>query len=304
MTMLDASDTMRPAHLGAYVGQVAMKEMLVTHVEASLANGERLPHLLLLGPPGSGKTTIAHVAADMMGVPLVVQAEPLDRKRLLYLLEGMEGQGILFLDEVHLWKSKQEALLTLTDEEAYLDTPHGRFFYPDLTVIAATTERKEVGAALRQRFTLQPYFVDYTPEQLAHIASNMAAKIDLDVDWATCEALANASAGVPRQIRTLILHAQACTRVRGTWTVDEVLSMAGVAYDGLTYDHIDYLIRMKEMGGMDVGLDTMAERLRLSTSDVRGLERLLLDRQLVSLRKTGRALTKAGRERLAEAVAG
>lgn len=297
------TDTFRPMNLGLYVGQDRMKELIVTHMDACRETQEPFPHLLLLGPPGSGKTTIANIVADMLGLPFrTIAAPPKDRMAVALILTQLGDQGgVIFIDEIHEWsRGQQDGLLTLL-EEGYIDLPWGRAEFPRVTVIAATTEREKVRKPLMQRFTLQPSFEPYTELQLARIACDMAASAGLELPWEACEAFGRAAGGVPRQVRMLIKHAKALAASRGDGTPSEVLAMAGVAADGLTEDHVDYLRRLDEMQGQ-AGLATLSTRMRLHQDSIRDLERLLLDRNMVALTKTGRMITSSGVRRLREAA--
>lgn len=291
-------------NLGSFVGQTKMKELIVTHIDAARATpGGSFPHLLLLGPPGAGKTTLAGIVADMVGLPLVaISTPPTNRMALANQLNtlGSEG-GVLFIDELHEWpKSAQDALLTLL-EGGFLDVGICQFNYPRLTVIAATTEREKIGKPLMQRFPLRPAFEPYDDLQLARIAADMAQARDLELSWNDALVFGLAAGGIPRQVRTFITHAVALAVSRGDGSVAEVLEMAGVFTDGLSVDHLDYLARLKEMGG-EAGLATLSNRMRLHESEIRDLERLLLDRGLITLTRSGRMLNPAGYQRLNEAA--
>lgn len=290
-------------NLGTYVGQPKMKELIVTHLEATRATGAVFPHLLLIGPPGSGKTTLATIVADTLGRPFVgMSTPPVSRMTLAHTVSQLgDDGGVVFVDEIHEWGKAQDWLLTLLEPPGYIDLPWGRMDFPGLSVIAATTEREKVRKPLMQRFPLRPSFEPYTDAEMAFLAGFMAEMAGLKLAWEDSEALGRAAGGIPRQVRTLITHALALRDSGTEVAIETVLEMAEVEPDGLTHEHINYLRHLNDMNS-EAGLSTLSARMRLHESEVRDLERLLLDRDLIALTKSGRALKPGGARRLRAAA--
>lgn len=299
-------EQVRPHSWDDYVGQDATKRLLRISVAASLAGGRPLGHVFLYGPSGSGKTTLARLVTEELGARLAEVTKPVvgsDLARVLWDADvGEDTPAVLFVDEVHLWGRKQDALLQLM-EEGFVDVRFDRFHFRHLTVIAATTERHEIRPALLERFSMRPVFEPYTDDELAAIVAGMAARLDIELDEDTCQALGAASAGVPRQARHLVEMARNIRDAGMDPTADDVFAITGIAPDGLVPDHLRYLGVLAACNGR-AGLETLETRLDMHAKDLRRLERLLADRQFIGRDTRGRFLTTAGRNRLRQSIEG
>ena len=285
-----------PACWDDYIGQADMKMRLRVHIVSAKNRGARLDHVLLTGIAGSGKTTLAGLIAAELGVDIAVVTKPVEAPQLHRILSNL-GTGCLFLDEVHGWSRRQQhALMQLTEEQA-LDGPTGPVSYPNITVIAATTEPNELFAPLLTRFPIRPDIAAYTDEDMAGIVTGMAARAGVHLDDDTAAMLGRASAGRPRAARDLVLAARdlACADMNPDGPA--VLAFTGIDPDGVTAGHRDYLAALAACDGT-AGMTVLESRLRLPAAAIRDLEWLLIERDYIAQTKQGRALTAKGRARL------
>lgn len=289
--------TLRPTTWDDYVGQDTLKRQLQTKCRAAFKLARPLDHLLIHGPMGSGKTTLARLAADETGDELAVIARRCDQKGLMEALWSLPGKrGVLFIDEAHrLPTGVQEDLLTLT-EEGYIDSKWGVEEFPWLTVIMATTEKRLINEPLQTRCTILD-MDDYSLAEMEEIVRGMARRAQIGLDDDIVAALAVAAVGVPRSARRLVLGAKELEADRQAVTVENILAHCRVEPDGLTNDHLGFLREMERLGGQ-AGLEVLSVRLQLHKTQVQRTERLLVDRGLVRYGPGGRLLTGDGRRRL------
>lgn len=291
-------DALRANSWDAYIGQDKLKARLSLHINAANTTERTLDHVLLEGPPGYGKTTIATIIADELGADFEMMKMPVKSKVLAGFLRDWDG-GILFLDEIHGCTAAQQRDLLPLLEEGYLQLDNGRKqFATDCCVIAATTEPHKVTAPLRDRFPIRPRFEEYTDAQMTAIVAGMAAKVGLELDESTLSGLSRACIGTPRIARSLVLTARDMADTGQAIVVDQVLAFADVDRDGLSGDHVAYLALMHELGSVEVGMKTLTTILRKPEATVRELERVLMKKGLLRFEKTGRELTATGVKRI------
>jgi Holliday junction DNA helicase RuvB len=289
-------DLVRPRRWSDLVGQAKLKRRLQVSIDAAMADGRPLRHVFLDGPKGAGKTTVALLVGQEIGGPVVEIGRPCRELEIARALfdGGIDQQhGVLFVDEAHRWGGQVEALLTLL-EQGFVDTKYDRYHFPNLTVIAATTERRLVKPTVRDRFPVYIRFEDYSLDEMTEIVCGMAARLNVTLHGGVAPRLAAAASGVPRVARTLVEAA----RDLGPVTADEILEFCDIEPDGLTGDHVRYLQAVAAAGGQ-CGLDVLQVRLGLDKQTVTELERMLYDRQYIGMASgVGRYLTAAGRRRV------
>lgn len=298
-------DTLRPDTLAEYVGQPRLKRRLGKRIAAAVAEERPLRHMLLCGPPGAGKTSLASLVATAVGDPFMKLQMPVKENVLARVVEDFLGDGhlsggVLLLDEVHRLKANQAWLLPLLEfGEFHLSS--GRVITNHwLTVIGATTERDQISGPLWDRFGFCPVYEDYTAGDLALIGQGMARKLGLDLSRGLLEAIGAAAGGVPRNVKNLIEDAADLMADPDSGgmepTVDELLDQAGRTSDGLTDSHIEYMVALWKLGGT-AGMARIRSMVRLEESVLLDLERLLIERKLLEFGPKGRELTTAGRSR-------
>lgn len=280
-----------------YVGQDKLKERLDIHIKSAKARrADRMEHVFLYGPAGCGKTTAAGIIAKRWDHPFAKYIMPLSDAALKRMV--MESFGVVLLDELHRCsKRQQEALLTLI-EDGYLSTKSGgRIDNKYVTIIGATTERAEIIKPLFDRFNVRPEFQPYTDKQMAKIASGMLKRVGLNSTTELASAIGMASGGVPRNVASMVSMARDLVAVGKSLDIDEILRFVGVTEDGLTEQHVRYLMTIRKNGG-SMGLTMLATHLQLAPSMVLELERLLVERDYLGYNKTGRELTSDGHRRV------
>ncbi|HEU68780.1 MAG TPA: Holliday junction branch migration DNA helicase RuvB [Candidatus Acetothermia bacterium] len=272
-----AGRTLRPQSLAEFVGQASIRERLQVYIQAAKARGEPLDHVLLLSPPGLGKTTLAHIIAREMGSEIKVSSGPAIERPgdLAAILTHLSPGDVLFVDEIHRLRAPVEEVLYPAMEDYKLDIvvgegPHARSIRLDLapfTLVGATTREGLLTTPLRDRFEVVFRFDFYGPEELAEIVVRAAPRIGCAVDLEAAQELALRARGTPRIAIRLLRRARDVAQVEGmdritTQAAQETLAMLGI--DELGLDALDRRILevlIDRFDGGPVGLETLAAAL-------------------------------------------
>ena len=314
----DDSETelsLRPKTLEDYVGQEKAKENLKVYIDAAKKRGEVLDHVLLYGPPGLGKTTLATIIANEMGVNIRVTSGPAIEKQgdLAALLTNLAENDILFIDEIHRLQRSVEEVLYSAMEDYSLDIIIGkgpsarsiRLPLNKFTLIGATTRAGQLSAPLRDRFGVVLKLELYSTEELARIVTRSAGLLEVEIDEDGAREIASRSRGTPRIANRLLKRVRDFAQVKGSGKIDRDIAdyaLGKLEIDRLGLDNIDRRMLetiIKFYDGGPVGLDTLAATVgeeAVTLEDV--YEPYLMQIGFLSRTPRGRCVTRLAYEHL------
>lgn len=298
--------TLRPVSFDGYIGQSAVKKDIETYIKAANKHNESLDHVLLYGPPGLGKTTLAGIIAESMGSKMTVTSGPAIDKSgtLASLLVKLPENGILFIDEIHRLPKQVEEVLYPAMEDREIDITIGkddmqgktmRVKLNNFTLVGATTRAGMLSAPLRDRFGIVERLELYSPKELAEIVTRSAKILDIRLPKKAAVEIGKRSRGTPRIANRLLKRARDYIDVNfdGDWSrISEVLTTLGVDANGLDRNDRNYLdiIRNKFNGG-PVGLSTLSAALDEDADTIEcSIEPYLIQRGMVEKTPKGRVV--------------
>ena len=307
--------SLRPKTLSEYAGQDAVKETLSIYMQAASLRHEPLDHMLLYGPPGLGKTTLAGIVASEMGAQLRITSGPAIERPgdLASILTGLNTGDILFVDEIHRLSRAVEEVLYPAMEDYALDIMIGkgpsarsiRMDLPHFTLIGATTRAGMLTHPLRDRFGITFRLELYTPEQLAHIVERSAHILKIGIDPDGALEIARRSRGTPRIATRWLKRVRDYALVKADGHITRAVAREGLdllAVDELGLDHIDRRMltsMIEKFGGGPVGLDTLAASTGEDTVTIEDIyEPYLLQLGFIMRTPRGRVVTALGYEHM------
>jgi Holliday junction DNA helicase RuvB len=307
--------SLRPRTLDEFVGQDGLREQLTVSIQAAAARGEALDHVLLAGPPGLGKTSLAQIVAAELDVPFVQTAGPaLERKGdIAALLTALEPRSVFFIDEVHRLNRALEETFYPAMEDRRLPITIGQgagakvvtLDLPPFTLIGATTRAGLLTTPLRDRFGIQHRFEPYGADDLARIVRRSATILDVTLDEGGAWAIASRSRGTPRVANRLLKRVRDWAEVRGSGVVDDAAADAALTLlevDELGLDRLDREILTaicERFAGGPVGLSTLAIAVNEEPDTLEDVyEPYLLQSGLLQRTARGRAATRRAYEHL------
>ena len=313
--MDDWQYSLRPRKLSEYIGQDKAKNNLDIFIRAALNRGDALDHVLLYGPPGLGKTTLAGIIANELGVNFRQTSGPAIEKQgdLAALLTNLQERDVLFIDEIHRLSRSVEEVLYSAMEDYALDIiigkgPSARSIRLDIapfTLIGATTKAGALAPPLRDRFGVISRLEYYTPEALVHIVKRAAEILEIPIEDQGALEIARRSRGTPRIANRLLKRGRDVAQIEGEGIItdelaDKALRMLEVDKAGL--DHTDRRMlstMIRKFGGGPVGLDTLAAAISEATDTIEDVyEPFLIQLGFINRTPRGRVVTRAGYEHL------
>ncbi len=300
--------SLRPQTLDDYIGQSKVKENLKVYIEAAKLRGDALDHVLFYGPPGLGKTTLAGIIANEMGVHVKITSGPAIEKpgEMAAILNSLEEGDLLFVDEIHRLNRQVEEVLYPAMEDYCIDIMIGkgqtarsvRLELPRFTLVGATTRAGLLTAPLRDRFGMIHHLEFYTIEELQQIIMHSARILDVGIEPLGAKEMAKRSRGTPRLANRILKRVRDFAQVKYDGIITEEVARDALDLmdvDKLGLDHIDrnmLLTMIQKFGGGPVGLDTLAAAIGEDSGTIEDVyEPYLIKNGLLNRTPRGRVAT-------------
>ncbi|HHW71686.1 MAG TPA: Holliday junction branch migration DNA helicase RuvB [Firmicutes bacterium] len=307
----DVERSLRPRALAEYIGQDKVKEHLRLFITAAKQRNEALDHVLLYGPPGLGKTSLAHIIAAEMGVGIHTTSGPAIERQgdLVAILTSMQAKDVLFIDEIHRLSRQVEEVLYPAMEDGAVDIMIGkgpgarsvRIDLPPFTLVGATTRAGMLTSPLRDRFGMISRLELYSVEDLQAIVKRAAAILGIEIDDAGAAEIAKRSRGTPRVANRLLKRVRDFAQVRADNRITHEVAKAALRLFEIDDDGLDQMDRRilftiyKVFGGGPVGVDSLSAIVGEEAATIEDVyEPFLLQLGLVQRTARGRCLTNLG----------
>ena len=311
----EIDQSIRPSKLDEYVGQEEIKENIRVFIEAAKMRGEVLDHVLLYGPPGLGKTTLAHIIANELGVNLKTASGPSIEKSgdLAAILSTLEPNDVLFIDEIHRMPRFIEEILYPAMEDFEFDVVIGgegssrsvKIDLPPFTLVGATTRAGDISSPLRDRFGIVSKLNYYTDEELKKIIERTSRVLDMPIEEDAAKELAKRSRKTPRIANRLFKRVRDFALVNGDSIITKDITMTSleklkVDQYGLDQIDIEYLTSLiNKFNGGPVGVETIATSIGEEVSTIEDVvEPFLLQEGFIKRTQRGRVATDKAYEHL------